>query len=49
MRNVAFVLPFVFETSLRFLRATLKLRGVRVGVISRDPIDRLGPDVARNL
>lgn len=49
MRNVAFVLPFVFETSLRFLRATLKLTGVRVGVISRDPIDRLGPDVARNL
>lgn len=49
MRNVAFVLPFAFETSLRFLRAALGVPGVRVGVIGSEPLDRLGRDVARRL
>lgn len=49
MRNVAFVLPFAFETSHRFLRAALRLPGVRVGVISGEPLDRLGPEVAARL
>jgi formate-dependent phosphoribosylglycinamide formyltransferase (GAR transformylase) len=47
MRNVAFVLPFLFETSHRFLRAALGLPGVRVGVISGEPLERLGPETAR--
>ena len=49
MRNVAFVLPFAFETSLRFLRAALGVPGVRVGVVGADPLERLGPRVARRL
>ncbi len=49
MRNVAFVLPYVFETSHRFLRAALSLPGVRVGVISGEPLERLGPDLARRV
>lgn len=49
MRTVAFVIPYSFETSLRFLRAALSLEGVRVGVISADSLDRLGPDIARRV
>ena len=49
MRTVAFVIPFAFETSLRFLRSALSLSGVRVGVISADPLDRLGPEIARRV
>ena len=47
--HVAFVIPFAFETSVRFLRAALGLEGVRVGVISGDPLERLGPEIARQL
>ncbi|MGE0710703.1 MAG: ATP-grasp domain-containing protein [Planctomycetota bacterium] len=49
MVNVAFLLPFAFETSLRFLEAALGLPGVRVGVVGADPIERLGPALARRL
>ena len=49
MRNVAFALPFAFDTSLRFLKAATQLPGVRVGVISGEPLDRLGPGIARRL
>jgi hypothetical protein len=49
MRNVAFVLPFAFETSLRFLRAALSLSGVRVGVVSGEPLSKLGPELARKV
>jgi len=49
MRYVAFVLPFVFETSLRFLRAALAIPGLRVGVISGEPLSHLGPDLARRV
>ncbi|MEZ6187072.1 MAG: ATP-grasp domain-containing protein [Planctomycetota bacterium] len=49
MRTVAFVIPYTFETSVRFLRAALSLTGVRVGVISADPLDRLGPEVVRQV
>lgn len=46
MTTVAFVLPFVFDTSLRFLKAALSLPGVRVAVISGDPLHRFGPEIA---
>ncbi len=40
MLHVAFVVPFRFETSLRFLAAATRLEGVAVSLISQDPIDR---------
>ncbi|MBL4848844.1 MAG: ATP-grasp domain-containing protein [Planctomycetes bacterium] len=46
MPTLAFVLPFVFDTSLRFLRAALAVPGLRVGVISSDPLARFGPEIA---
>ncbi|MDC3378801.1 ATP-grasp domain-containing protein [Planctomycetota bacterium] len=49
MRNVAFVLPYVFETSRRFLRAALHVPGLRVGVISGEPLSALDGDTARLL
>ena len=45
MRHVVFVVPFVFETSVRFLRAVLELPGVAVSVISRDPAARFPEDI----
>ena len=44
--NTAFVVPFMFKTSTRFLRAALKLPGVRIGLISQDPPERFGSEVA---
>ena len=40
MRHVAFVVPYLFETSLRFLRGALTLPGTAVSVISTEPIER---------
>jgi len=45
LRHVAFVVPFVFETSVRFLRAVLALPDVAVSIISRDPIERFPEDI----
>ena len=44
--NAAFVVPFMFPTSTRFLNAVLRLEGARVGLISQDPPERFGPEVA---
>lgn len=49
MINVVFVVPFGFETSLRFLRATLALPGVRVGLVSQDPLERFGAEIKQRL
>ncbi len=49
MRRVAFVVPFQFETSVRFLRAALRLPDVRIGLVSADPFERFAPDVQRHL
>ncbi len=46
MRTLAFVLPYVFDTSLRFLRAALSVPGLRIGVISSEPLRRFGPEIA---
>lgn len=45
MRRVAFVVPFLFETSVRFLRAALDVPGLSVGLISTDPLERFPEDV----
>jgi hypothetical protein len=44
--NVAFALPYVFETSLRFLKAALSVPGLKVGVVSGESLERLGPELA---
>lgn len=49
MRHVAFVVPFKFETSIRFLRAALRLPNVSVGLITQDPPDRYDADIRQRL
>jgi hypothetical protein len=49
MTQAVFVLPHVLETSVRFLRAALDVRGARVGVVSQAPLERLGSGVAKRL
>ncbi len=47
--SVAFVAPFFAETTLRFVDATTRLRGVRVLLVSQDPGDRLPPGLRARL
>ncbi|MBK8101217.1 MAG: ATP-grasp domain-containing protein [Planctomycetes bacterium] len=49
MPNVVFAVPYVMENTLRFVRATAALPGVRLAVISQDPIDKLPPDIREQL
>ena len=49
MIPVVFVAPFFRETTLRFVRAAAELPGVRVGLVSQDPLDRLPAEVRRPL
>ena len=46
MRTVIFVVPFFMEATLRFVAGTARLPGVRLGLISQDPLERL-PDELR--
>ncbi len=41
MPNVVFVAPFFLDTTLRFLDAVAALPGVRCGLISQDPAEKL--------
>jgi hypothetical protein len=41
MRTVVFVAPFFLEATLRFVEAVADLPGVRLGVVSQDPLERL--------
>jgi len=41
MNNVLFVAPFFLETTLRFVAAAARLPGVRVGLVSQDPLEKL--------
>ena len=45
MHNAIFVVPYGMETSLRFVRAAARLQGVRLGLISQEPAERLPEDV----
>jgi hypothetical protein len=49
MPNVVFVAPFFLEATVRFIDATASLPGVRLGLVSQDPPDRLPPGVRRAL
>jgi biotin carboxylase len=48
-RTAIFVAPFFAETTLRFVAAAARLPGVRLGLISQDPEERLPDDVRRAL
>ena len=49
MTNVAFVAPFLRPGTLRFLRAAVDVPGARVGLVSHDGPDHLGPDLRGRL
>jgi len=49
MPNVVFVAPFFLDTTLRFVDAVASLPGVRTGLISQDPADKLPPGLKRRL
>lgn len=41
MPCVAFVAPFAMEATLRFVRAAARLPGVRLGLITQEPLERI--------
>jgi hypothetical protein len=41
VRSVAFVAPFFLDATLRFVDAVADLPGVRLGLVSQDPLERL--------
>jgi hypothetical protein len=45
MANAVFVAPFLLPATVRFIAAAASLPGVRLGVISQDPEDRLRDDL----
>jgi hypothetical protein len=49
MANVIFVAPFFLETTLRFVDAAASLAGVRLGLISQDPLEKLPPGLRSKL
>jgi hypothetical protein len=49
MRPVVFVAPFFAETTLRFVEATAALPGVRLGLVSQDPAEKLPSGLRRRL
>ncbi|MEL6343808.1 MAG: ATP-grasp domain-containing protein [Myxococcota bacterium] len=49
MLNIAYVAPYFHPATISFLRAVVELPGVRVGLVSGDPLSRLPPDLAWKL
>jgi hypothetical protein len=47
--NVVFVAPFFLETTLRFIEAAADLPGVRLGLVSQDPEEKLPSDLRAKL
>lgn len=45
MRNAVFVVPFFMEATLRFVSGAASLPGVRLGLVSQDPAERLPDDL----
>jgi formate-dependent phosphoribosylglycinamide formyltransferase (GAR transformylase) len=46
--NVQFVLPFPAPIADRFAAAAAALPGIRFGVVSQEPLDRLAPEIRRH-
>jgi hypothetical protein len=49
MPTVVFVAPFFAETTLRFVNATAGIPGVRLGLVSQDPAERLPRELRARL
>ncbi len=49
MADVLFAAPFAMDNTMRFLRTVASLPGVRLGVISQEPIERFPEDVRGQL
>ncbi|MBZ0089085.1 MAG: hypothetical protein K8H90_01775, partial [Thermoanaerobaculia bacterium] len=49
MPNVVFVAPFFLDTTLRFVDAVASLPGVRTGLVSQDPAEKLPPALKTRL
>lgn len=49
MPRVVFVAPFLLETTLRFVEVAARLPGVRVGLLSQDPLSRVPEQIRRRL
>jgi formate-dependent phosphoribosylglycinamide formyltransferase (GAR transformylase) len=47
--SVVFVAPFFLETTLRFVEAVATLPGIRVGLVSQDPVEKLPSQLRRRL
>ncbi|MFM8980451.1 MAG: acetyl-CoA carboxylase biotin carboxylase subunit family protein [Planctomycetia bacterium] len=49
MRKVAFAAPFLMEATLRFVRAVQRLPGVRLGLVTQEPLERVPAHVRADL
>ena len=49
MRSVAFVAPFLLDATLRFVEAVADVPGVRLGLVSQDPLERVPPRLRAKL
>ena len=49
MPAVVFVAPFLLEVTTRFIDAAASIPGVRLGLVSQDPLDRLSPTLRGKL
>lgn len=47
--NVAFVVPFAMRTTMRFVRCVAALPGVRLGLVTMDPLERVSPELREQL
>lgn len=49
MRTAVFVAPFFMDTTMRFVREAAGLSGVRLALLSQDPIEKLDPRIRSRL
>mgnify|MGYP001328115335 CR=1 FL=1 len=49
MPNVVFVAPYAADATLRFTRAAVDLEGVRLGLVTQEPLERFPEEVRRRL
>ncbi|MEM7585045.1 MAG: ATP-grasp domain-containing protein [Acidobacteriota bacterium] len=49
MRNVVFVAPFSFETTLRFVNAAAETPGTRLALLSQDRLEKFPPELRQRL
>ena len=45
----AFVAPYLLEATAQFVRAAAELPGVRIGLVTCEPVDRIPPDLRERL